>query len=456
MTPDDEKPPASPPGREPPTLDLTASEARPASAAEPSPSEPSPSEPWADTASDPLRAAQAHSDPLHPGETRAEQAASEQPPPDQPPPDEPPPYDPPHPPPRVNWLPGGLFLLVAAIAGAGIVLAAVWAANLWLMPDNGVSEVDARLAALELQLRDLASSIPAVPDGASADDISNRLAKLEAAAGNPAAAAGDPTLGDRLAALQAELKAVSETVAMLGRRGDEALAAAREARARTDAAVATLGSLSQKVAAAPVVDRNELDALGKRVVELERNDKALEGELAKRAAADSGDHAVKLALAATALRSAVDRGDPFAGELATAKALAPDPKLLAPLEPFAASGVPTAAALARELADLAPSLRASVAAPRESFLQRLQGNAEKLVRIRPAEEVAGSDTSAIVRRIEVKAANGDLNGALAELAQLPPPVRAPAETWIKKAQARAAAVEASRRFAADALAGLGK
>jgi hypothetical protein len=249
---------------------------------------------------------------------------------------------------------------------------------------------------------------------------------------------------------------LSETVAMLGRRSDEALAAAREARARTDAAVASLGSLSQKVAAAPVVDRADLDALGKRVVELERSDKALEGELAKRAAADSGDHAVQLALAATALKSVVEHGDPFAAELATAKALAPDPKLLAPLEPFAAAGVPTAAALARELAEIGPALRQSVAAPRENFLQRLQGNAEKLIRIRPVEEVAGNDASAIVRRVEVKAGSGDLNGALAELAQLPPPVRAPAEIWIKKAQARAAAVEASRRFAADALAGLGK
>jgi hypothetical protein len=442
VTPDDEKPPAStPPDREPPTLELAASEARPASDTA---TEPSPSEPWADTASDPLH---------------SEQAASDQPPADQPPSDEPPPAEAAVPPPRVSWLPGGLLLIVAAIAGAGIVLAAVWAANLWLMPDNGVSEVDARLAALELQLRDLASSIPAAPDGAAADDISNRLAKLEAA-GNPAAAPGDPTLGDRLAALQTELKALSETVAMLGRRNDEALAAAREARARADAAVAQLGPLSQKVAAAPVVDRNEVEALRNRIAALEQNDKALEDELAKRAAADSGDRAVKLALAATALRSVVERGDPFAAELATAKALAPDPKLLAPLEPFAAAGVPTAAALGRELADLAPALRASVAAPRESFLQRLQGNAEKLVRIRPAEEVAGNDTSAIVRRIEVKAANGDLTGdltgALAELAQLPPPVRAPAEAWIKKAQARAAAVEASRRLAADALAGLGK
>jgi hypothetical protein len=427
VTPDNDKPPASaPPDREPPTIELSASEVQPD----------------ADTAAD-----QAHSHQSHPDEVHPEQAAAE------PPPEEPAAAAPP---PRPSWVPGGVVLLAAATAGAGIVLAALWAANLWLMRDNGLSEVDARFAALELQLRDLASAIPSPPDGANLDDIATRLARLEAAAGNPAAAPGDATVGDRLAALQAELKALGETVAMLGRRNDDALAAAREARARADAAVAQLGPLSQKVAAAPVVDRNEVEALRSRITALEQNDKAVEGELAKRAAADSGDHAVKLALAATALKSAVERGDPFVAELATAKALAPDPKLLAPLEPYAAAGVPTAAALARELAELAPSLRASVAAPREGFLQRLQGNAEKLVRIRPVEEVAGNDTSAIVTRIEVKAGSGDLNGALAELAQLPPPVRAPAEAWIKKAQARAAAVEASRRLAADALAGLGK
>jgi hypothetical protein len=45
---------------------------------------------------------------------------------------------------------------------------------------------------------------------------------------------------------------------------------------------------------------------------------------------------------------------------------------------------------------------------------------------------------------------------LSELASLPEPVRAPAATWIGKAQARAAAVDASRRLAADAVTQLGK
>jgi len=47
-------------------------------------------------------------------------------------------------------------------------------------------------------------------------------------------------------------------------------------------------------------------------------------------------------------------------------------------------------------------------------------------------------------------------GALAELAKLPAPARTAAQAWIAKAQARLAAVAASRRFAADAFAALGK
>ncbi len=120
--------------------------------------------------------------------------------------------------------------------------------------------------------------------------------------------------------------------------------------------------------------------------------------------------------------------------------------------------MPTAAALARELTALTPSLLQAAGAPgpRQRISGQAAASAEKLVRIRPLDEVAGSDPAAIVARIEVKAARADLAGALAELAKLPDAARAPAEAWIKQAQARAAAIDASRKLAADALSGLGK
>jgi hypothetical protein len=251
---------------------------------------------------------------------------------------------------------------------------------------------------------------------------------------------------------------MAETVSILGRRSDDIGVTAREARARVDTLAAALAELTQKVnrLGAPAIERRELEALASRVDAIERGEKAVEAELARRT--DSGDRLLRLAVIAATLKGAVERGGPFAAELNAAKAFAPDAKTLAPLEPFAAAGVPTAAALARELSALAPALYQAAGAPaREgSFLDKLQASAEKLVRVRPAEEIAGAEPAAVVSRAEAKAARADLAGALAELAQLPAAARAPAEPWIKQAQARAAALEASRRFAADALVALGK
>jgi hypothetical protein len=283
-------------------------------------------------------------------------------------------------------------------------------------------------------------------DGRVLDEVSGRLDTLEAAVVTARPAAGDPSLSNRIAALNGEVKALAETIATLGRRGDEALAAARAAQTRADAAAAAVAALAQKIPSA-AVERSEVDALAGRVAAVEKSEKT----------AASGDRAVRLVLVATALKAAAERGEPFAGELAAAKSLGADPKLTAALEPFAAAGVPTVAMLARELGALAASLRpAQSAPPRESFLERLQGNAEKLVRMRPTEEVAGTDAAAVASRLEGKAAQEDLAGAQAELAKLPPAARAPAEAWVAKVQARTAALDASRRLAADALAGLGK
>jgi hypothetical protein len=337
-----------------------------------------------------------------------------------------------------------------AVAGIGVVLAVLGAASLLVSRDNGVSELDARLAGVELELRDLASRAPPpAADPKALDAVAGRVAKLEAAGVAPPQGAVDPALAAHIAALETEVKALAETVGALGRRNEEALAAAREARVRADAGAAEISELTQKPPAS--VDRGDFEALANRVAAAERSEKAAES------AAKSADRAVRLALAATALNAAVERGDAFAAELAAVKALGADPKLVAALEPFARSGVPTSAALARQFSELASALQqAAEPPPREGVLGRLQLNAEKLVRIRRVDEAAGTDAAAIVARGEAKAARGDLAGAASEVGELPPNARAPAEAWIKSVQARTAAIDASRRLAADALAGLSK
>ena len=150
---------------------------------------------------------------------------------------------------------------------------------------------------------------------------------------------------------------------------------------------------------------------------------------------------------------------PFTAELAAVKSLSADAAAYAPLEPFAASGVPGAEALGRELAGLMPSIW-KIARKEEpqpgTFIERLQSNAERIVRIRPAGEVVGDDPVSIRARIETRAGNADIRGALAELAKLPADARAPADAWIKKAQARSAALAAARNISQTALAALVK
>jgi hypothetical protein len=350
------------------------------------------------------------------------------------------------------------------VVGAGLLGGAIAAALAVILVDrlplrdNSVRGLDTRLLRAEQQLRELVARPLAADAGATdkaLEEIAGRLARLEAApAPSPPptpvpAAAPDAALAGRIGKLEADLKALGDSVAGHGRRVDEAAAAARAAQERASAnaaAVADLGKRPPAPPAPPAVARGEVEALAARVADLAKKPP------------DANDRVVRLALAATLLRAAVDRGEPFAPELASVKALAPDPKLVAALEPLAATGAPTAPALARELAALAPALHAAAGnAPGEgSFLERLQANAQKIVRIRPLEEVPGDEAAPVIARMEVKVTRGDLAGALAELPKLPEGARAAAEPWAKRAQARVAAVDASRRLATDALAGLAK
>jgi hypothetical protein len=354
-----------------------------------------------------------------------------------------------------------LWPLIAAGAVGGAIVAIVLGALTWFVGgDSSLATLEARLTQVEQELRDIsAQPPPAGGDARALENLRNRLVGVETALASPRPAPLDPAVANRVSAIEGEVKALAEQIGIAARRSDEAVATAREARARADATTAALAELTQKVEhpAVPVVQRSELEGLAGRVAAVEQAEKTLAGELAKRAA-EGSDRTGRLAIAVSALNAAVERGAPFAGELATVKALAADPKMLEALEPFAAAGVPSAPTLARDLAALVPALQqaAGTSSSEGGFLEKLQANAEKLVRIRPLGEAAGSDPAAIVARIEFKAMHADLTGALAELATLPPTARAPAEAWIKQAQARAAALEASRRLVADALAGLSK
>jgi hypothetical protein len=386
--------------------------------------------------------------------------------------------------------PGGIASY--ALAGLiGAVVVAATGAGLWI----GGFVPASQNAALPNSLK-----------AADAEDIASRLDKIQKALQAPHP---DAELAGRLTTAEAQAKAMSDTVAALTRRVDEIAAASQAAAAQAKDAVAaaeaaksgveaakTSGEAAKssaeaarttaeaaKSAAAAGPQRNDVealrtnidtvgsgldslrgnvDALAGRIATLEGAVKSLTAEVAQRTSSSSADDRVtRLTVAAEALRATVERGAPYQAELGAASALGADAGAIATLQPFAAQGVPSAAQLGRELAALTHGLnRASDAAPTgTSFLARLESNAQKLVRVTPVGASAasgGDDAASVVARIDAAAARGDLAAALADIAKLPEAARAPLDAWVKKAQAREAAIAASGRIAADALAALSK
>jgi hypothetical protein len=295
-----------------------------------------------------------------------------------------------------------------------------------------------------------ASAAP--PPPSVSNEISAQLSKIEAAL---AARQPDQALAERIAATEAQTKSLADALAALNRRVDDVAAAAQNAAARATAAAAAVDAT--KNAAQASVQRGDLDAVSSRIATLERAVQTLSGDVARHASS-ADDRAARLSVAAEALRAAVERGAPYQDELKTVQTLGADRNATAALEPFAAGGVPDAAALAHELAALTPALlQASGTAPSgDTFLARLENNAQKLVRVTPVDAPAGDDPASLIARISIDAARADIAGALAAIARLPESLRALAAPWVKTVEARNAAIAASRRLAADALAALGK
>jgi hypothetical protein len=367
-------------------------------------------------------------------------------------------------------------MLGSAVLGAILalaVLAFMWRFNV-LEPykiDIGGKLVSARLAALEARLRDtrsapVASAAPLVaptspPSTKALDDIAARVAKLEAAPAGVRPAAVDPTLTNKLNSLEAAIKPLDEAVAANNKSDAELQTALRDTSSRLDATSKMVSNFIDEQKQKPAVEKSDLTQLDTRIAALENATKSLAASTAAAGAADkTADQKLRVAIVALALRDAVERGSPYAPELAALKSLTGNPQALAPLEAFAATGVPSQAALARELAAAVPAISQAAQpgpnATEGNFMQRLQARAGQFVQVRPVGEAQGDDAAAVVARIAAESGRADIAGAVADISKLPPPARAPAQAFLAKVQTRDAAIAAAQHVVADALAALGK
>jgi hypothetical protein len=298
----------------------------------------------------------------------------------------------------------------------------------------------------------VASAPAAAPNEAAIADLTAQLNKIQSAL---AARQPDPALS-RLTSVEATTKSLGDSLNTLTSRVDQATTTAQGAQAQAKSAADVAGAA--KTSAQGGIARSDLDALTSRIAALESTVKSLSDSVSHQTAGGGADDgAARLIAVAEALRTAVERGTPFQAELAAVKSLGADQTTLTPLEPFAASGVPSAEALARELATLAPALTEAVEPKTQStFLDRIEVNAQRLVRSTPLDAPAGDDPGSVAMRISFNASHGDIDAALTDIAKLPDAAKSIAASWVQKAQARNAAIAASLKLTADALAALSK
>jgi hypothetical protein len=274
---------------------------------------------------------------------------------------------------------------------------------------SAVSALSNEVEALKSRL-----SEPATAGTVDLQPIETRIAALEKSSGEGAGAAG------------ANPESVTKLEGDVTRMATE-LAALREAIARiTEAVTSTESQLTERIAAA----EQKLDE--------PRNDV----EMAR-------------AVAASALKTAIDRGGPYLAELEAFASISPDDPSVAGLRERAAIGVPSRSDLVRDFQPTAETILDAVHQPEgdQGIFNRLMSSAASAIRVRPVGTVEGDTPEAVVARIETKLQNGDFKGAQIEWQTLPEAGQAAAADYKRKLDERVAVEELIGTVVSGALTG---
>jgi hypothetical protein len=293
-----------------------------------------------------------------------------------------------------------------------------------------------------------ASAPPAPQLSAAIDGLTARVAGLEPKVGKP-----DPAAAARTEALEKTVAALRDELAATRAQGEKLASAVNDVKSapRGDGTASPdLSGIDERIAKIESLMRTQSAEIAQQGSKLAD---------AKADAKPADDMPLRRLVAAALLDVLVRIGEPYPVALAATKALTPNPDILKPLDQFAEKGVPNAGKLSSELLAVVPKLlpaaQQSTATTGTGIVERLQAGAAKLVKIERT-DTAGTDRGAVVARITAAALRNDANEARRELKTLEPDDRAAAQSWLERADARDAALAASRKFAADAMAALGK
>lgn len=294
------------------------------------------------------------------------------------------PEPPPAPRRATNGLAAGLIGGVVALAGAG---ALQWAG---LLGAPGAGSGNTSLDTVNSEIASLRNEIAGL-----------KSATEQGGAGDKA---GLAALGDKVQALESAVATLDS---------------------KDDAAPVDLGPVNDKLAALETATKAAGDAASRQGSQLTDLNRQV-SQLAAKVEAQASQPKIALAIAASALKSALDRGAPFSAELETFAAIRPDAPEIALLRPHAEKGVPTRAEIAGGVDAAANAMIAAATPsdPNEGFFQRLMSSAETLVKVRPIGAVEGKGVPETVARLEVAVNQGDYAKALAEYDSLPEAAKA--------------------------------
>lgn len=263
-------------------------------------------------------------------------------------------------------------------------------------------------------------------------DISSLRQTVEASSGGGTAV---ETLDGRIKDMEAEIAALREQGAAQAASGDVAALGER---------IASLETLEKSNGEAIAASNGKLAALEQKV-----------SDLSGKVEAQAGQPKVALAIAASALKSAVERGAPFEAELETFAALSPNVPGLDALRAYARSGVST---MTEILGEADGAVKAMIAAgkpvdEKAGLFDRLLNSARSLVTVRPVGPVEGSGVPETAARMEFELKSGELDKALAEYDSLPEPAKAAGAAFAEKIRARAQAQKLVDEAVAGAMKG---
>ncbi|WP_159730491.1 COG4223 family protein [Methylosinus sp. Ce-a6] len=170
-----------------------------------------------------------------------------------------------------------------------------------------------------------------------------------------------------------------------------------------------------------------------------------------------GPDPTNILVVVNSLQRALDRGAPYASELAALAAQGADPEALAALAPSAKKGAPDARALRVSFHSLTRNLEESAELkPDAPLADRLLHGASKLVKIRTAAEKEKASIGEIAAKVEAALDRGEIEAALATFGEFPDDAKTVAREWEETARRRIAAETAAASILSGALDALAK